>query len=284
MGLAINKKTFTDEDHATYQARLHENLTALRQLLSDPQFAVGPQSVGAELELSMVDAKALALPMNQEVLEACNNEHTQPELDSFNLEYNFSPTDLAGASFANLQNQISLAMDSLDSFARGFDGRVVSIGILPTLRRRDLTPDNITDLPRYHAPADGLRPGSSSISLGTGGTQSLDIDFGPAHGNEFYLVLGSGSGWSPGFPLGGGQVPLSWDPYTNYTLISPNSGLMPGSLGVLSSQGDATATLTLPAVSNPAWVGLRLYHAAIAIDLVPAVVGVTNPVYCSLTP
>ena len=111
--------------------------------------------MGAELEMSMVDGEGLALPFNQEVLADCNDSHTQLELDSFNLEYNFTPGDVAGTPFANMQNQITLAMESLDSFARRYDGRVVSIGILPTLRRRDLTHDAVTDVPRFHALAAG---------------------------------------------------------------------------------------------------------------------------------
>lgn len=168
MGLAIENREFTAEDFAEYRLRLNENLAALRELLADPGFAVGPCSIGAELEMSMVNGEGFALPMNQQVLEACANEHTQPELDSFNLEYNFTPGDLAGNSLSNLRNQISHAIDSLDSFARDFGGRVVSIGILPTLRKRDLTPSAMTDLPRYHALNQGLK----SLKEGNG----FDID------------------------------------------------------------------------------------------------------------
>ncbi|NNF15972.1 MAG: glutamate--cysteine ligase [Gammaproteobacteria bacterium] len=157
MGLAIDRTTFTSADFKNYRQRVAENLQVLRVLMSDPQFAVGPQTIGAELELSMVDEEGHAFPHNQEVLEASNNEHTQVELDNFNLEYNFTPTDLVGAPFADLQNQISFAMSSLDSFARRFAGRIVSVGILPTLRHTDLTVESITDLPRYHALAAGLR-------------------------------------------------------------------------------------------------------------------------------
>lgn len=157
MGLAIERREFGAEDHLRYGRRLQENLAALRRLLNEPDFGVGPQTMGAELELSMVDADGLALPCNRQVLADCDDRQTQVELNSFNLEYNFHPGDVAGTPFAHLENQIALAVESLDSFTRRYGGRVVSIGILPTLRRRDLTHEAVTDVPRFHALAAGLR-------------------------------------------------------------------------------------------------------------------------------
>ena len=73
------------------------------------------------------------------------------ELDRFNLELNASPARLAGFPFTALGRELTVLLDGVADTAGAFGGRPVLIGILPTLRRSDLGPEALTDLPRYSA-------------------------------------------------------------------------------------------------------------------------------------
>ena len=59
-----------------------------------PGFGVGPATVGAELELFLVDGAARPLPHNQVIRAAAADPRITVELDRFNLELNTSPAPL----------------------------------------------------------------------------------------------------------------------------------------------------------------------------------------------
>src|SRR6266508_2999530 len=124
MGSGIDQETFDAGDYDRFQQRLTQCLSTLGRLLERPGFGVGPVTLGAELELFLVDDTARPLPLNQAVRAATGDPRVNLELDRFNLELNATPTLL---------------------------------GILPTLRRADLHPGAISELPRYRALDRGLR-------------------------------------------------------------------------------------------------------------------------------
>lgn len=157
MGLSIDKEKFEDQDYAQFAARLQQSLTILHELLSRPGFGEGPLTVGAELELPIIDKAGHAFPINQSLLAQCTDSSLQLELDRFNIEYNATPLDLAGCPFTNLQHQLTQAIANINNLAAAEGGRVVPIGILPTLTEADLQSKALTDLPRYRALSWALR-------------------------------------------------------------------------------------------------------------------------------
>ena len=66
MGLTIDRERFDPEDYRRFERRLDDCLTALERLLERPGFGTGPATVGAELELFLVDGQGRPLPRNQE--------------------------------------------------------------------------------------------------------------------------------------------------------------------------------------------------------------------------
>ena len=178
MGLAIDRSSFTEEEYAYAGARLRENLLALEMLLQRPEFGIGEPSLGAELEMSVVGPNAEALPVNTDILADSNDPNLQLELDRFNLEYNLSPVMAKGRPFAAMQAQLTAALDELQSLASPYDGRIVPIGILPTLQMDQLQIDWMTDLPRYHALAAGIkRMRRESVHIHIDGDEPLEADF-----------------------------------------------------------------------------------------------------------
>lgn len=157
MGLAIEKDHFSDDEYRKFAARLQENLLALKVLTGRPGFGNGPTTLGAELELSIVDEDGQALPVNREALLESHDPQMQLELDRFNLEYNLEPIASSGTPFRTLQAQLERAIKALNQAVAAHGGRAVPVGILPTLKANELLPSALTDMARYRALAAGLR-------------------------------------------------------------------------------------------------------------------------------
>jgi hypothetical protein len=157
MGSGIDQEAFHELDYARFQQRLTQCLATLGRLLARPGFGVGPATLGAELELFLIDRAARPLPLNQAVCAAAGDRRVTLELDRFNLELNATPTPLAGRPFTVLGEELRLLLGRVADAARGHGGRVALVGILPTLRRADLQPGAMSDLPRYRALNHGLQ-------------------------------------------------------------------------------------------------------------------------------
>jgi hypothetical protein len=157
MGTSIDREAFDAVDDARFQQRLEQCLSTLARLLERPGFGLGPTTIGAELELFLVDGTARPLPRNQAVREAAADPRVNVELDRFNLELNATPTLLAGRPFAILGEELRLLLARVADAAGKYGGRPVLVGILPTLRRADLSVGVISDLPRYRALNHRLR-------------------------------------------------------------------------------------------------------------------------------
>jgi len=177
MGTEITRERFRARDYARFRDRLNQGLAGLGRLLAEPGFGAGPATIGAELELFLVDRAARPLPRNQAVRAAAADPRITLELDRFNLELNTSPVPLAGQPFQALREELDLLLARVAGAARDQHGQVALIGILPTLSQADLDLGAITDAARYRALDRGLqrlRRGPSRIRIS--GEQPLELD------------------------------------------------------------------------------------------------------------
>src|SRR5690606_23540550 len=133
---------FDAEDYARFRGRLAADLSALSALLQRPEFGAGPLSLGAELELHLIDERARPMPCNEAVLEEARNDHLTLEINRFNLEFNAPPLPLSGAPFEAMRVQLEAAQRMLAKAAERHHARTAAVGILPTLQLRDLGPES----------------------------------------------------------------------------------------------------------------------------------------------
>ncbi|MGB5345959.1 MAG: glutamate-cysteine ligase family protein [Woeseia sp.] len=176
MGLIIDRSEFSEEDYRLAGARLQENLRALQMLFARPEFGRGDSSLGAELEMCIVDEQAQALPLNRQVLADSLDPNLQPELDRFNLEYNLSPVMSAGTPFATMRAELENALAELGRIAATHGGRIVPIGILPTLSEAQVQSNSMTDLDRYRALQAGIqRLRQLDFHIRIDGAEPLDV-------------------------------------------------------------------------------------------------------------
>ena len=157
MGLSVKNDDFTTADYQQFSTRVRENLAALKLLLKRPGFGIGPASFGAELEMYIIDGDHQVAPIYDYLLERCGDNQLQAELNRFNIEYNLSVVQAQGTPFLAIEQEIAKVIGTLNHHAADKGCQVLPIGILPTLRKADISSEMISDLPRYHALARGLR-------------------------------------------------------------------------------------------------------------------------------
>ena len=138
--------------------------------------------------------------------------------------------------------------------------------------------------------APALMANTYELSLANGGTQAFSLQTPPSiNPVDFYILVGSLAGTSPGTSFGTFTLPLNPDVYFYRTLsTSVSKFLTPGS-GVLapsaSGGGQATATFSTPPISAPALVGKTVHHAFLTIGLQTGTVNfVSNAVPLALLP
>ena len=157
MGLDFDRDAFEEAEFVRFAERLNESVAALGGIVGRRGFGLGPTTIGAELELCLVDGDGLALPLNDAVAAAVAHPRLTLETDRFNLECNTAPVALAGRPFFALRAQLEDVLAAVGAGASRFGGRVVAIGILPTLRATDLSPAALTRSARYRALSNGIR-------------------------------------------------------------------------------------------------------------------------------
>jgi hypothetical protein len=102
------------------------------------------------------------------------------------------------------------------------------------------------------------------VSAASPAMQQFQLDAGPDHAGETYLLLSTVSGVYPGTDIGGLLLPLNWDALTSFVLLDPKGPGMGGFTGVLDANGRGTAALNLSSGALSALVGTFVNHAFLA--------------------
>ncbi len=157
MGAEIRRDTFSAADHARFKERLHEELAELAALLENPGFGQGAPSLGAELELFIVDEHGFASPTSSKLVRAANDASVTHEMGTFAVELGTDPVALSGKPFSKQAESLEAGLVSLSRHAAELGTRLVPVGVLPTLRRTDFAAGAITDMPRYRALARAMK-------------------------------------------------------------------------------------------------------------------------------
>jgi hypothetical protein len=157
VGLELDRESFEEADVLRFTARLRRSTHALRLLLERPGFGVGETTIGAELELHLVDDDERPALVNRAVLAQVHDDRVALEADRFNLEVNAKAVPLRGSPFTSTATDLNDALAIIQTAAKSQRARAVMIGILPTLVANDLTAAALTDGRRYRVLSAGLR-------------------------------------------------------------------------------------------------------------------------------
>lgn len=127
------------------------DLRALEKMIADGTIESGVRRIGAEQELFLVDKYWKPAPLAMEVLERLDDPVFTTELARFNLEFNLPPLTFGGDCLARMERALHDHLAKVRRVADEFDAKVLLAGILPTLRKSDLTLANMSPVPRYFA-------------------------------------------------------------------------------------------------------------------------------------
>jgi len=127
------------------------DLQALDHMLREEMFESDVMRIGAEQEMFLVDGSWQPAPGALDMLAQISDTHFTTEVGAFNLELNLDPQPFTGPCLTAMRAQL----DELLGLARAAAGtvglNVVLTGILPTIRKGDLSMANMVQNPRYLA-------------------------------------------------------------------------------------------------------------------------------------
>ncbi len=176
MGEDIDRERFGPADFHRFRRRLADGLTALGELLARPGFGEGPASVGAELEMALIDDSGRPAGNNAEIRDAVAGAQVALEVGRFSIETETPPFDLAGRPFSAIADSMRDAATRIDTAARGFGARVAMVGTLPTLTLADLGPGGLTASARYRALEAGLDALKGDHTIAISGRERLEVE------------------------------------------------------------------------------------------------------------
>jgi CBS domain-containing protein/gamma-glutamyl:cysteine ligase YbdK (ATP-grasp superfamily) len=151
-----------------FMKALLEDLRALAFMLEDGRIEGGARRIGAEQEMFLIDRDLRPAPVSPEVLAQVNDPRLTTEIAKFNLEANLTPQKLTTDCFSQMEQELRFVIELARKAAGTLNADVLLAGILPTLKKSDLTLSNITPVPRYYEldrGVIGLRGGPLSIHI-----------------------------------------------------------------------------------------------------------------------
>lgn len=157
-----------EQQSQQFMKALLEDLRALAFMLQDGRIEGGPRRIGAEQEMFLIDSDLRPAPVSPEVLAQVNDPRLTTEIAKFNLEANLTPRSLTTDCFNQMEQELSFVIELARKAAGMLNADVLLAGILPTLKKSDLTLSNITPVPRYYEldrGVIGLRGGPLSIHI-----------------------------------------------------------------------------------------------------------------------
>lgn len=137
-----------------FMKQVLNDLKALEYMLENDLFERNKVRIGAEQELDFVDKDWNPAPIALDILDELKVDFLTTEYAKFNLEINADPLEFKENVFSRLKENLLEKLKPVIKAAEKRDAKIILTGILPTLKRRDLSLDNLTPSPRYKTMLD----------------------------------------------------------------------------------------------------------------------------------
>ena len=144
-----NVQALGGQERKSFTRALLNEVRALEEMLDRNMFEKGVRRIGAEQEMFLIDSSLHAAPAAIKILDRATDERLTTELGQFNLEANLTPLSYGGDCLSSMEQELNQVLDYTREHARAVDADVLLAGILPTLRRSDITLDMMTPKQRY---------------------------------------------------------------------------------------------------------------------------------------
>lgn len=144
-----------DELRVFTQALLRD-VHALERMLHTGSIETGVRRIGVEQEMFLVDEMFRPAPVAVEALSLISDPRVTTEIGRFNLECNVDPLLFGSDCLSRMEGELLALLDTVYEATSTLGAKPVITGILPTLRKSDLTLDNMVPAKRYYALNDAL--------------------------------------------------------------------------------------------------------------------------------
>ncbi|PCH92927.1 MAG: CBS domain-containing protein [Bacteroidetes bacterium] len=134
-----------------FEKHLLRDVRALERMLKEGWFDDENLRIGAEQEFCIIDKNFRPAPKNQEILNKLDNPSFTTEFSKYNAEINCIPREFKGKCLSEMHNEIDESLAMFQSEAEKLNVQTILCGILPTVRKFDISMDNLTPLERYYA-------------------------------------------------------------------------------------------------------------------------------------
>ncbi len=141
----------SDSQLRAFMKAILRDVHALERMLSEGRFETGIRRIGAEQEMFLVDRAGRPWCGVDQVLQKLGDKQFTYELAQFNLEANCTPHEFGGRCLSALEKELCGLVEKARQAAEDLGYGMVMAGILPTLRRQDLTLDSMVQNPRFLA-------------------------------------------------------------------------------------------------------------------------------------
>lgn len=137
--------------------QLLDDVEAFEYMLNNDWFEDDVKCIGAEQEVCLINQHYKPAYKAMDILKDFHPEWLTTELAKFNLELNLSPQRFEGAALSRMEDELRQNLSQLKQAAAKHDARILLTGILPSLRKFDLSMKQLTPKPRYHALMEALK-------------------------------------------------------------------------------------------------------------------------------
>jgi len=151
MGQEIDRQRFTSKDFRSFAEKLQQETALLQSWFENDGFSHRDLVAGYELEAWLLDQQGNPRACNRAFLDALQSELVSPELAQFNVEFNIAPHTLSNDFFSDYAKALQQQWHEATQVAEELDCRLLSIGILPSLKPEHLTMKNVSAMERYRA-------------------------------------------------------------------------------------------------------------------------------------
>lgn len=157
MGDTRVKLAESNEQLQKFMKNVLKDLRALEKMLNEDWFETDPIRIGAEQELCLIDRNAKPFLGADDILKKLDDPNFTHEFAKFNLEINLNPPlEFTGDCLSHMEHNLQRDVAKVREIADEFGAEVLLTGILPTIRKSDVSINSLTDIPRYHALCEAI--------------------------------------------------------------------------------------------------------------------------------
>lgn len=151
MGDEIQNSQFSNADYSAYYKHLEKETEFLKRLFEEQAFSANQAMCGIEQEAWITNNKNYPAPENQYLLDEIQSDLLSPELAQFNIELNVHPQHIRADGLRKMHSELFELWTLCEEKLQQKNLHLHMVGILPTVRDKELIIENMSRMNRYQA-------------------------------------------------------------------------------------------------------------------------------------